>query len=366
MAALNRSLTAEQVQWQWMDDGRSGWTDYSAAHNAMIQEALRRGRATVDIEGSGYRQRYQISFSTFEQKNRSTGNCRPIRQNKKQTREERIAELKADRRAHFERGAAGAAAKALWRKYVPSASDDGDGLYWDADDAAHGPFGKFCDACVFEPDAATRSAKDDNGSVSLLALIFYYKAGIEVLPPSAITNDDFMTALSELKASDEAAIRTKLIAARDGELTLPENFADFYTWAFTASCQASALSSVRYLPEEFELSACDLWSTLLAGSFSSGKAKFRPLSHFIDFVVSEKSPKRKGDPPARCTADDFKMVLDLAIDDTFSAEEGYDEEKYTVLCDDFIVHLKEHQLLGSGGAAERRKKGRGGGRRGRK
>ena len=324
-----------------MDDGISGWTDYSVAHNATIQEALRSGHPTVDIEGSGYRQRYRILFSTFEQKNKSSGNCRPIRQEEKQTKAERMAQLKAERRAHFDRGAAGAKAKALWRTYVPNAADDGDGLYWDPDDAAHGPFGKFCDACIFEPNAAKRAEKDDNGSLSLLALIFYYKAGMEVLPPEVITNDEFTTALSELRASDEAAIHAKLIAARDGELTLRENFQDFYMWAFSATCAASTHSSVRFLPAEFSLSAYDLWATLLAGSFSSGKMKFRPLEHFLDFIVSTKTPKT-GDPPIRCTAEEFQRVLVLAFDDTFSAEEGYDMDKFSILLDDFVEHLKEN------------------------
>jgi len=211
----------------------------------------------------------------------------------------------------------------------------------------------FCDACCFEPDTAVRAAKDDNGSVSELALIFYWKAGLEMIPPKKISKDEFMTALSELKATDEASVAAKLAAARDGELQNPTNFKAFYMWAFGAACRLKSSSSIDFLPVEFELSACDLWEKLFAGTFFSGsgaaRARFRPLEHFISFVTMDKQVKKKGDLPTRCTEDDFSVVFTLAVDNTFSAAEGYDDEKYTVLCDDFIAFVEEHDLLGSGG-----------------
>ena len=59
-----------------------------------------------------------------------------------------------------------------------------------------------------------------------MALLFYYKASVDMIPPETISYDQFMTALSELKATDEASIYTKLCAAltaakRSGEATLP-------------------------------------------------------------------------------------------------------------------------------------------------
>ena len=351
--SYNSSLTDDQVQWEWMDDGSNGWTAYSAADNAAIQKGQREGKATVDLNGGGYRQRYRVKFNSHEQVNRTSGNTRPIRQVVKLTPAEQRAQDKKDRKAHFMRGSMAPKAEALWRKYVPSASDDDDGIYWDSELASHGPFGMFCDACCFEPDAAVRAAKDDNGSVSELALIFYWKAGVEMIPPSGISKDEFMTALSELKATDEASVAAKLAAARDGELQNPTNFKAFYMWAFGAACRLKSSSSIDFLPVEFELSACDLWKTLFAGTFFSGsgaaRARFRPLEHFISFVTMDKQVKKKGDLPTQCTEDEFSVVLTLAVDNTFSAAEGYDDEKYTVLCDDFIAFVEEHDLLGSGG-----------------